>query len=108
MSMTNPKTIAKVGIPRHRPVGSTWGKWDLHFHTPSSFDYQDKGVSDEQIVEALIKAGLDLIVITDHHFIDVSRIKHLQQLAGDRLTVLPGIEFRSDLGGKDKVHLIGI
>src|SRR5438876_7450284 len=106
--MTNPNTSASAtgGSPRHRPVGSQWGKWDLHFHTPSSFDYHDKSVSDEQIVETLIKAGLDLIVITDHHVIDVNRIKHLQQLAGDKLSVLPGIEFRSDLGGKDKVHLI--
>ncbi len=22
--------------------GCEWRKWDLHFHTPSSFDYRDK------------------------------------------------------------------
>lgn len=39
---------------------------------------------------------------------DVARIKNLQKLAKDDITVLPGIEFRSELGGKEKVHLIGI
>jgi len=106
--MPNPNTIAKVGTPRHRPVGSLWGKWDLHFHTPSSFDYHDKSVSDQQIIEGLLKTGVDVVAITDHHFIDVQRIKNLQRLAGDSLSVLPGIEFRTDLGGKEKVHLIGI
>ncbi|MBB5061085.1 ABC-type lipoprotein export system ATPase subunit/uncharacterized coiled-coil protein SlyX [Granulicella aggregans] len=48
------------------------------------------------------------MAITDHHTIDVDRIGRLQELGGDTLTVLPGIEFRTELGGKDKVHLIGI
>jgi ABC-type lipoprotein export system ATPase subunit/uncharacterized coiled-coil protein SlyX len=104
--MTDTKQI--TAVPRHRPVGSQWGKWDLHFHTPSSFDYHDKSVSDQQIIEGLRKNGIDVVAITDHHFIDVQRIKNLQQLAGESLSVLPGIEFRTDLGGKETVHLIGI
>ena len=32
----------------------------------------------------------------------------MQKLAGDDLTIFPGIEFRSELGGKDKVHYIGV
>jgi len=104
--MTDSKHFTPV--PRHRPVGSQWGKWDLHFHTPSSFDYHDKSVSDQQIIEGLGKNGIDVVAITDHHFIDVQRIKNLQQLAGESLSVLPGIEFRTDLGGKETVHLIGI
>jgi ABC-type lipoprotein export system ATPase subunit len=85
-----------------------WGKWDLHFHTPSSFDYENKQVTNEEIVESLKKAGIEVVAITDHHLMDVTRIKTLQALAKQDLTVLPGIEFRSDLGGKEKVHLIGI
>jgi hypothetical protein len=27
------------------PRGSLWHRWDLHFHTPSSFDYHDKSVT---------------------------------------------------------------
>jgi len=84
------------------------GKWDLHFHTPSSFDYENKQVTDAEIVEALKKCQIEVVAITDHHFIDVARIKALQALAKQDLTILPGIELRSDLGGKEKVHLIGI
>lgn len=99
---------AVPAVPRHRQVGSQWGKWDLHFHTPSSFDYLDKSISDHQIIEGLLKVSVDVVAITDHHRIDVQRIKRLQQLGGNRISILPGVEFRTDLGGKDKVHLIGI
>ena len=91
-----------------RAVGSTWGKWDLHLHTPASFDYSKKSVTNKQIVEALVAAGIEVVAITDHHTIDVPRIQELQQLGGDILTVLPGIEFRSELGGSETVHYIGI
>ena len=91
-----------------RAIGSTWGKWDLHFHTPSSFDYGNKSLTNQQIVAGLLKAGVEVVAITDHHTMDVARIKELQTLGGDQLTVLPGIEFRSELGGKETVHFIGI
>ena len=91
-----------------RAIGSTWNRWDLHFHTPTSFDYQNKSVSDADIVDGLRKAGVSVVAITDHHVMDANRIRNLQTLGKDDLTVLPGIEFRSELGGKEKVHLIGI
>ena len=34
--------------------GSLWYRWDLHFHTPASFDYEDKSVTNQQIVDRLI------------------------------------------------------
>ncbi len=92
---------------KHSPQGSLWHRWDLHFHTPSSFDYLDKGVTDQQIVDRLVDEGIRAVAITDHHIIDVVRVRNLQQIAGDRLTVLPGIEFRSDQGG-DPIHYICI
>ena len=91
-----------------RAIGSTWGKWDLHFHTPASYDYDNKSVTNKQIVDGLLAAGIEVVAITDHHTIDVTRIQDLQTLGGDNLTVLPGIEFRSELGGKETVHFIGI
>jgi len=97
----------EVIVPFHER-GSLWGRWDLHFHTPTSFDYKNGSVTNEQIVEVLKKAGVSVVAITDHHVIDVPRIRALQALAADDLTVLPGIEFRTELGGKQKVHLIGI
>ena len=88
--------------------GSVWRKWDLHLHTPSSFDYEDKSITDERIIESLVDVGIRLVAITDHHIIDVDRITRLQQLGNGKITVLPGIELRSELGGSDTVHYIGI
>jgi len=88
--------------------GSLWHSWDLHFHTPASYDYQDGSVTNQQIVDDLIAKGVRLVAVTDHHRMDVPRIKELQKLGGDKLTVLPGIEFRSELGGSQSVHFIGI
>ena len=92
----------------HDPAGSNWRKWDLHFHTPSSFDYKDKSVTNEDIVAGLKAAHVSAVAITDHHLIDVDRIKTLQSLSGPDLTIFPGIELRSELGGSETVHFIGI
>jgi ABC-type lipoprotein export system ATPase subunit len=91
----------------YSPKGSLWHRWDLHFHTPASFDYLDKSASNQQIVDKLIECGIRVVAITDHHFMDVDRIHELQRLGGERLTVLPGIELRADHGG-DPIHYICI
>ena len=93
---------------RHCSQGSEWRIWDLHFHTPASFDYDDKSVTNGELVERLVSAGTRVVAITDHHVIDIDRIKEIQELAGDRLTVLPGIEVRTELGGSNSVHLVGL
>lgn len=89
------------------PKGSLWRRWDLHFHTPTSFDYERGDVTDSQIVDSLVEAGIAAVAITDHHIIDAQRIRNLQALGKDKLTVFPGIEFRSDQGG-DPIHYISI
>ena len=48
------------------------------------------------------------MAVTDHHVIDIQRIRSLQSLGAERLTVFPGIELRSELEGEETVHLIGI
>ena len=89
--------------------GSKWRQCDLHFHTTSSYDYQDKSVTNEDIVNGLITEGVEVVAITDHHLIDVDSIKELQRLSEGRdLTVLPGIEFLSDARGNEPIHFIGI
>jgi len=90
------------------PRGSIWRKWDLHLHTPSSYDYQNKGISNQTIIDNIISNGIDAVAITDHHTIDVERIKELKEISADGVTIFPGIELRSELGGKESVHLIGI
>lgn len=88
--------------------GSEWRKWDLHFHTPSSYDYENKSVTNQQIIDSLLASNISAIAITDHHIIDVDRIKDLQNLAKDRITIFPGIECCSELGGSESIHFIGI
>ena len=90
------------------PRGSIWRQWDLHLHTPSSFDYRNGSVSDEDIIEKLIAEEIGGVVVTDHHVIDAARIRHLRELAADRLVVFPGIELRSELGGSQFVHYVGV
>lgn len=93
---------------RNDPSGSRWRKWDLHFHTPKSYDYRSKGLSARDLVDRLKKAEIEVVAITDHHVMDVGFIEEMRVAAGDDITVLPGIEFASYLGGKDSVHFIGI
>lgn len=84
-----------------------WSKWDLHLHTPSSFDYKDKSITNEQLVEKLIDSKVEVVAITDHHTIDIQRIARMQELGDGRLTVFPGIELRSEHGSKP-IHYICI
>lgn len=97
--------LRAVEVSMNNPSGSQWRQWDLHFHTPSSYDYHDGSVTSQDIVDALVSAGIAVVAITDHHRIDIARIHELQTLGKDKLVVLPGIEFRSDQGG-DPIHFI--
>lgn len=88
--------------------GSEWRKWDLHIHTPSSYDYDDKSISNHDFVQNIKEQNISSIAITDHHKIDLERIFEIKEIAGDKITVFPGIELRSELGGSESVHFIGI
>lgn len=90
------------------PRGSLWRKWDLHFHTPASYDYRRKTLTDEQLVSALQLNKIDAVVVTDHHRVDPDRILSMRQLASGSITFFPGIELRCELGGTTTVHYIGI
>ena len=88
--------------------GSIWRKWDLHFHSQASYDYKKKSVTNQEIINGLIKNDISVVAVTDHHLIDVERIQDLQLLGKDKVTVLPAIEFLSDSKGSDPIHFIGI
>ena len=90
------------------PRGSQWRKWDLHFHTPMSHDHGNKGMSAEDIVERLLQANIEVVAVTDHHILHVEFIEQMRKVAGDKLTVLPGIEVASDYGAVEGVHFIGL
>lgn len=97
-----------MAVPVHNPIGSIWRVWDLHFHTPSSYDYKEKSAKNEDLIHTLVSAGVSVVAITDHHVIDVQRIRELQVLGQDQVVVLPGIEVRTELGGKDSVHMVAV
>lgn len=92
----------------HIDKGSEWRKWDLHFHTQTSYDYKDKGVTDQEIIDILVSKEIAVVAITDHHIIDTVRIRNLQKLGAGKIAILPGIEFRAELGGSESIHFIGI
>ena len=91
----------------HDSRGSLWNRWDLHVHTAKSFDYENKGITNQQIIDSLTKQNIRVVAITDHHKIDVDLIHELQTLGKDALTILPGIELRDEHGG-DPIHYICI
>lgn len=88
-------------------VGSTWKKCDLHFHTPISFDHHFKNQTTQETVEKLTSNNVTLVAVTDHYFIDADYIQALRDASFDRITFLPGVEVRTDLGDS-AVHMIGI
>lgn len=89
--------------------GSEWHKWDLHIHTTSSYDYEDKTITDEEFIKTLADKNVSAIAITDHHFIDIDKINKLREIGKSyNISVFPGIEFLSDARGKEPIHFIGI
>lgn len=65
--------------------GSEWRNWDLHLHTPSSYDYQNKSVSNQDIVRMLQEKNVAAVVVTDHHIIDFNRINELNSLSEGKI-----------------------
>ncbi|MFC1929060.1 TrlF family AAA-like ATPase [Chloroflexota bacterium] len=99
--------MCAIQNPRFDKRGSLWHKWDLHFHTPSSIEYENKAVTNEEIIDTLVNNQIDVVAITDHHKMDIERIKALQKISGEKVTILPGIEFRDHHGSKP-IHYISI
>jgi len=89
--------------------GSEWRLWDLHLHTPFSFDYHDKSVTNDEIINTLKENKISAAVVTDHFQMDVEKINNLIELGkSENILILPGIELTSELGGSEAVHFIGI
>ncbi len=84
--------------------GSEWRKWDLHVHTPSSYDYKDKSVTNENLIQGFMENGLSVVAITDHNLIDVARINDLKKISSS-VVILPGIELCTERRGSDPIHI---
>ena len=81
--------------------GSTWHRWDLHYHTPSSYDHHNKSKTNQEIVDELLADNVSAVVISDHHRIDFSRINELNKIANGKIKFFRGIEITSELGGSN-------
>lgn len=78
-------------------IGSIWHRWDLHYHTPSSYDYKNKAKTNEVLVQELLDDGVSGVAVTDHHVIDFGRINSLNTIANGKIKFLRGIEITSGL-----------
>jgi ABC-type lipoprotein export system ATPase subunit len=89
-----------------KTLGLSFQKFDLHVHTPASYDFKDKSVTPQQIAQQAIKVGVRAIAITDHHtagFIDTVKAA----AKGSNLVVFPGVEITCT-GGEEGIHIIAI
>lgn len=87
--------------------GSRWIKCDLHIHTPVDYSWDKKcKATSGEIVNKALSENLSLIAITDHHSV-LGIDETIRAAKGKDVTVLPGVEIRTDKGNK-KIHIIGI
>jgi energy-coupling factor transporter ATP-binding protein EcfA2 len=78
------------------PRGSIWRRWDLHVHTPDSFE-NDFGGWDAYLTAARAIKGVSVLGVTDYFFIDGYRKLRELRATGDLSNfdlVLPNIELR--------------
>ena len=105
------------------PKGSEWRKWDLHVHTPASFQWSGKKFSSDpydpanidlvdEMIEALNQADPAVFALMDYWtFNGWLALKHrLSQPDAPKLhkTVFPGIELRlvAPMEGRLNAHVI--
>jgi len=76
---------------------------DLHIHSDAS----DGLLSPQTIIDMAIQAELSCIAITDHDTIDgIRAIIHNEKAKRYDLTIIPGIEFSTDMPQRE-VHILG-
>lgn len=86
--------------------GLKYERFDLHIHTPASFDFVDKSVTPDQIIEEALNKELRAIAITDHNTGEwIDRIK--ESAKGKNITIFPGVEIYCS-GGESGIHVIAL
>ncbi|MGP5646831.1 PHP domain-containing protein, partial [Psychrobacter celer] len=94
-------------------VGARWWKFDIHTHTPASFDYGKgdltlQNITPREWLEKFIEKGIECVAITDHNSGDwIDRLKvsaeELRQ-EGNEIHVFPGVEVTAN----SNIHVLGI
>lgn len=89
--------------------GATWLRADFHLHTNADKEFNYDGEENyyySAYVEALIKAGIGVGVITNHNKFDFDEFKALSKTAGKQgVFLLPGIELSVN-DGANGVHTL--
>ena len=71
-------------------------KADMHVHTPCSVCYSEKDVKPEEIIEAALDSGLDMMVVADHN--SASGLKDIRRAAGTNIRIFPAVEVTTKNG----------
>ena len=100
--------MSDESVSRYEPGARPWRPdWpvevDLHLHTTAS----DGTLSPTALIQQILETSLRTVAITDHD--STEGIDEAIAAAGDgqRLVVIPGIEFGSEIN-ESEVHLIGL
>lgn len=89
--------------------GATWGKWDLHIHTPASYEWNGKRLRDaatatdrddllKQVIEGINNSGCVAVAVMDYWTFDgvLALREYLGRPGATKCsaTIFPGIELR--------------
>lgn len=99
------------------PKGSEWRLWDLHIHTPASFNYrggsfstmspEEKTVAISQIIENINESDVAAYAINDYWTFDGYIELRKAHEAGKKIekTVFPAIELRIESASKHRQNI---
>ena len=100
--------------------GATWGKWDLHIHTPASFQWSGKRLRDastsaerdelvRQVAEGINGSGCVAVAVMDYWTFDgVLALRDYLRRPGAQgcaATIFPGIELRMVSPGSFRLNV---
>ena len=100
--------MSAENVSRYEPTAPPWQPpWpvevDLHLHTTAS----DGTLTAAQLIGQVAQTSLRVIAITDHDSTDAIDEAMAAAATHPRLTVIPGIEFGTEIG-QSEVHLLGL
>ncbi|MBB1078133.1 hypothetical protein HUU62_27450, partial [Rhodoferax sp. 4810] len=99
------------------PKGSEWRLWDLHIHTPASFNYKggcfssktaaEKATAVSQIITNINESEVAVFAINDYWTFDGYLLLRQAHEAGEtiRKTVFPAIELRIESASKHRLNI---
>lgn len=100
--------------------GATWGKWDLHIHTPASYQWSGKRLRDaatteerddllKQVVDGINDSGCVAVAVMDYWTFDgvLALREYLRRPGATKCnaTIFPGIELRMVSPGSFRLNM---